>query len=128
MKNTHLRTAVILGTAALIWSIPSLNIFGIIAAIMSWVAYSNNKSSTAKTAMVMYIVAVAASAAFAALMLVAQGAVMAFGDAAGGVVLFGGMAAFSVIGDILYIAAAVVSCKGARLITDQDSQSNGFFD
>lgn len=43
MNNTKLKKAMILGTIALIWTIPSVNLFGVIAVIVSWIAYSNSK-------------------------------------------------------------------------------------
>ena len=39
MNNTKLKKAMILGTIALIWTIPSVNLFGVIAVIVSWIAY-----------------------------------------------------------------------------------------
>ena len=45
MNNTKLKKAMILGTIALIWTIPSVNLFGVIAVIVSWIAYSNSKKN-----------------------------------------------------------------------------------
>lgn len=47
MNNTKLKKAMILGTIALIWTIPSVNLFGVIAVIVSWIAYSNSKKNMA---------------------------------------------------------------------------------
>lgn len=47
----------ILGTIALIWTIPSVNLFGVIAVIVSWIAYSNSKKNMAYVSTGMYIAA-----------------------------------------------------------------------
>ena len=57
MNNTKLKKAMILGTIALIWTIPSVNLFGVIAVIVSWIAYSNSKKNMAYVSTGMYIAA-----------------------------------------------------------------------
>ena len=42
MNNTKLKKAMILGTIALIWTIPSVNLFGVFAVIVSLFAFSNS--------------------------------------------------------------------------------------
>ncbi len=131
MKNTLLKRTVIFGTIALIWSVPSLNIFGIIAAVFSWVIYSKPKKGTVYLTMGLYISAAVVSVLFAVILLFAGGVFSFAGEAAGIsdnalTELMNGAAAFSIVGDILYIAAAISGYKGGKLINDSDS--NGFFD
>ena len=65
MNNTKLKKAMILGTIALIWTIPSVNLFGVIAVIVSWIAYSNSKKNMAYVSTGMYIAATVISILFA---------------------------------------------------------------
>lgn len=134
MKNARLRTAMILGTVALVWSVPSLNIFGIVASIMSWAAYGKNLKSSASSAGALYIIAAAVSIAFA-LVLFYGGAMLSavvstFGEGEGNEIFsfMNGAAGFSIIGDILYIIAAVNSFKGGKELTQTNNASNGFFE
>lgn len=129
MKNKNLRNAMIAGTVALIWSIPSLNIFGIIAGITSWICYSSSKKGTASAAAVIYIVAAALSIGFAMLMIFFKGMIISVLGEAGamtGVLNF--MAGFSVFGDILYFIAAYFSFRGGKELKDGNMETNGFFD
>ena len=117
---------------ALVWSICSLNLFGIVATIISWAINGKPKKNGAKAAGVLYIISLIGSIIFALILLLTGGM---FGFAAG---LFGssentmtsllnGMALFSVFGDALYIAAAAFSFKAAGEL-DDSSGENGFFD
>ena len=73
MNNTKLKKAMILGTIALIWTIPSVNLFGVIAVIVSWIAYSNSKKNMAYVSTGMYIAATVISILFAIVLLFAGG-------------------------------------------------------
>jgi dolichyl-phosphate-mannose--protein O-mannosyl transferase len=133
MNNTKLKKAMILGTIALIWTIPSVNLFGVIAVIVSWIAYSNSKKNMAYVSTGMYIAATVISILFAIVLLFAGGMFSFVGEAAGVshnamTTLLTGMAAFSLVGDGLYIAAAVSSYKGGKAAEKSDSQNNGFFE
>lgn len=133
MNNKLLRRGMIFGTAALIWSIPSLNIFGIAATILSWIAYSKPKKGSVYAASGLYIAAAVVSVLLAVILLFAGGVFSFAGEAAGIsdnalTSLMNGAAAFSLVGDIFYIAAAAASVKGGKTIKDSDSESNGFFD
>lgn len=129
MKNKNLRNAMIIGTISLIWSIPSLNIFGIIAGVVSWICYSSSKKGTASAAAVIYIIAAALSIGFAVVLIFFKGMIISiFGEAEtmSGVLNF--MAVFSILGDIMYLAAAYMSYKGGRELKESGSESVGFFD
>ena len=130
--NNNLKKAVAAGSAALVWSICSLNLFGIVATIISWAINGKPKKNGAKAAGVLYVISLIGSIIFALILLLTGGM---FGFAAG---LFGnpensmtsllnGMALFSVFGDALYIAAAVFSFKAAGEL-DDSSGENGFLD
>ena len=132
MNNSNLKKAVAVGSVALVWSICSLNLFGIVATIISWAINGKPKKNGAKAAGVLYIISLIGSIIFALILLLTGGM---FGFAAG---LFGssentmtsllnGMALFSVFGDALYIAAAAFSFKAAGEL-DDSSGENGFFD
>ena len=105
----YLSAAKIYGTVALLWSVPSLNIFGIIGAILSWKAYKSNSGNIALKAMFLYEAASAVSVIFVLILLFL-----------GIMVLDGGSffrftlaaAIISIVGDVLYITAAVMSDKG----------------
>lgn len=133
MDNKLLRRGMIFGTVALIWSIPSLNIFGIAATILSWIAYSKPKKGSVYAASGLYIAAAVVSVLFAVILLFAGGG-FRYAEEATGISyntltsLMNGAAAFSLVGDILYIAAAAAGIKGGKTIKDSDSESNGFFD
>lgn len=129
MKNKNLRAAMIAGTVALIWSIPSLNIFGIIAVILTWVVYSSSKKGTASAAMAMYITAAVISVLFA-VVLVFAGSLFGLIASADNTMMdfLNGAAVFSIVGDVLYITAAVMCYKGGKELKESDSESNGFFD
>ena len=72
----------IIGTISLIWSIPSLNIFGIIAGVVSWICYSSSKKGTASAAAVIYIIAAALSIGFAVMLIFFKGMIISiFGEA-----------------------------------------------
>ena len=83
MNNTKLKKAMILGTIALIWTIPSVNLFGVIAVIVSWIAYSNSKKNMAYVSTGMYIAATVISILFAIVLLFAGGMFSFVGEAAG---------------------------------------------
>ena len=118
--NKNLKKAVAAGSIALVWSICSLNFFGIIAAIISWVIYGKPKKNGAKAAGVFYVISLLGSIIFALLLMIALvGSSM--------MELLEGMAIFSLFGDALYIAAAVFSFKAAGEINNS-SDENGFFD
>ena len=132
MNNSNLKKAVAAGSVALVWSICSLNLFGIVATIISWAINGKPKKNGAKAAGVLYMISLIGSIIFALILLLTGGM---FGFAAG---LFGssentmssllnGMAPFSVFGDALYIAAAAFSFKAAGEL-DDSSGENGFFD
>ena len=133
MNNSNLKKAVAAGSVALVWSICSLNLFGIVATIISWAINGKPKKNGAKAAGVLYIISLIGSIAFV-LMLFTVGGVMgfisAFFERGSSLPLLGfakGMALFSVFGDALYIAAAAFSFKAAGGL-DDSSGENGFFD
>lgn len=132
MNNSNLKKAVAAGSVALVWSICSLNLFGIAATIISWAINGKPKKNGAKAAGVLYIISLIGSIAFV-LMLLTVGGVMGFISAffeKGSNPISGfaeGMALFSVFGDALYIAAAAFSFKAAGEL-DDSSGENGFFD
>lgn len=133
MNNSNLKKAVAAGSVALVWSICSLNLFGIVATIISWAINGKPKKNGAKAAGVLYIISLIGSIAFV-LMLFTVGGVMgfisAFLERGSSLPLLGfakGMALFSVFGDALYIAAAAFSLKAAGEL-DDSSGENGFFD
>lgn len=133
MNNSNLKKAVAAGSVALVWSICSLNLFGIVATIISWAINGKPKKNGAKAAGVLYIISLIGSIAFV-LMLFTVGGVMgfisAFFERGSSLPLLGfakGMALFSVFGDALYIAAAAFSLKAAGEL-DDSSGENGFFD
>lgn len=104
MNNTKLKKAMILGTIALIWTIPSVNLFGVIAVIVSWIAYSNSKKNMAYVSTGMYIAATVISILFAIVLLFAGGMFSFVGETAGVshnamTNLLNGMAAFSLVGE-----------------------------
>ncbi len=130
MKNSRLRAALIMGTIALVWSIPSLNIFGIVAFIMSWTAYSSNKKGSAYAAMGFYIAATVLSLFFSKLLLAAGGifgaAALAAGLSESAVpTVLTGIAVFSFVIDALYIIAAVKCFKAGKELPES---GKGFFD
>ncbi|MGN0637766.1 MAG: hypothetical protein ACI4J0_05300 [Huintestinicola sp.] len=120
MSNSNLKKAVAAGSIALVWSICSLNLPGIIAAIISWIIYGKPKKNGAKAAGVFYVISFIGSIIFVLLLMIAL-----VGNRMAG--LINGMAIFSLFGDALYIAAAVFSFKAAGEINDS-SNDNGFFD
>lgn len=133
MNNSNLKKAVAAGSVALVWSICSLNLFGIVATIISWAINGKPKKNGAKAAGVLYIISLIGSIAFV-LMLFTVGGVVgfinAFFERGISLPLLGfakGMALFSVFGDALYIAAAAFSFKAAGEL-DDSSGENGFFD
>ncbi|MCI7766497.1 MAG: hypothetical protein MSJ26_00740 [Oscillospiraceae bacterium] len=130
--NNNLKKAVAAGSAALAWSICSLNLPGIIAAIISWVIYGKPRKNGAKAAGVFYVISLAGSIIFALLLLLAGGmfgfVAEIFGAAGSSMTgLLNGMAVFSLFGDALYIAAAVFSFRAAGEINNSSGE-NGFFD
>ena len=126
MKKGKLKAAVALGSAALLWSIPSLNIFGIIGAIMSWAAYGGARKKTAAGAGIFYIISLVVSIAFGALLAAASKDFLSSEFVSGLAFLLKFSTLFSVLGDILYIAAAVCSSIGAKELTG--AEGKGFFD
>jgi len=133
MNNSNLKKAVAAGSVALVWSICSLNLFGIVATIISWAINGKPKKNGAKAAGVLYVISLIGSIAFV-LMLFTVGGVVgfinAFFEQGSSLPLLGfakGMALFSVFGDALYIAAAAFSFKAAGEL-DDSSGENGFFD
>ncbi len=126
MKKGKLKTAVALGSAALLWSIPSLNIFGIIGAIMSWAAYGGARKKTAAGAGIFYIISLVVSIAFGVLLAVASKDFLGSEFVSGLASLLRFSVLFSVFGDILYTAAAVCSFMGAKELTG--AEGKGFFD
>ncbi len=128
MKNKRLRTAMIIGNIALVWSVPSLNIFGIIAAILSWSAYSTEKKTSVKIASVMYIFALLLSIMFAAVLLFASGIISSFIEIEPIREVMSAAAALSAVGDVLYIAAAVVGFKESSHMDNSQAHGNGLFD
>lgn len=133
MNNSNLKKAVAAGSVALVWSICSLNFFGIAAAIISWAINGKPKKNGAKAAGVLYIISLIGSIAFVLMLFTVGGAVgfiNAFFERGSSLPLLGfakGMALFSAFGDALYIAAAVFSFKAAGEL-DNSSGENGFFD
>ena len=117
MNNSNLKKAVAAGSVALVWSICSLNLFGIVATIISWAINGKPKKNGAKAAGVLYIISLILSIAFALLLLLTGGMTS----------LLNGMALFSIFGDALYIAAAVFSFKAAGELDDSSGET-GFFD
>ena len=131
-NNPNLKKAVAAGSIALVWSICSLNLPGIIGAIISWIIYGKPKKNGAKAAGALYVVSFIGSVIFALLLLLAGGMFGFIGEIFGAAEnsmkgLLNGMAAFSLFGDALYIAAAVYSFKASGEISDS-SNDNGFFD
>lgn len=132
MNNNNLKKAVAAGSAALVWSICSLNLPGIIAAILSWAIYGKPKKNGAKAAGVLYVISFMGSVIFALLLLLAGGMFGFIGEIFGTAEnamtgLLNGMAVFSLFGDVLYIAAAVFSFKASGEINNSSGE-NGFFD
>ena len=132
MNNTNLKKAVVAGSIALAWSICSLNLPGIIAAIISWIIYGKPKKNGAKAAGVFYVISLIGSIIAVLLLMLAKGMFGFVADIVGTpensmAGLINGMAVFSLIGDALYIAAAVFSFKAAGEIKDSSGE-NGFFD
>lgn len=130
--NKNLKKAVAAGSVALAWSICSLNLTGIIAAIISWAIYGKPKKNGAKAAGVFYVISLLGSIIFAMLLLLAGGMFGFVAELFGAVGssmtgLLKGMAIFSLFGDALYIAAAVFSFRAAGEISDTSGE-NGFFD
>lgn len=126
MKKGKLKAAVALGSAALLWSIPSLNIFGIIGAIMSWAAYGGARKKTADGAGIFYIISLVVSIVFGAVLALASRDFTSSEFASGLASLLRFSVLFSVFGDILYGAAAVCSFIGAKELIG--SEGKGFFD
>lgn len=126
MKKSKLKAAVALGTAALLWSIPSLNIFGIIAMIISWGAYGGGRKKDAMLSGIFYIAALIVSVLFGILLSLAANDFTSSEFAPGLSSLMRVSALLSVFGDILYLAAAVFSFMGARELTG--SEGKGYFD
>ena len=107
----YLSAAKIYGTVALLWSVPSLNIFGIIGAILSWKAYKSNNGDIARKAMFLYVVATVVSIVFVLILMILG--IMVLGG--GSFFRFALAAAIiSIVGDVLYITAAVMSDKGSK--------------
>lgn len=122
MEQKYLKRAMLFGMLALIWSIPSLNILGIIAATISWVAYTSHKKGSAGAAAALYIAASVLSIAFVAIMLTVTLFMIIrseFWD-----ILVIGM----VIGVALYILAAVNCIKGAKMLKESGEEKDSFFD
>ena len=109
----YLNAAKIYGTVALLWSVPSLNIFGIIGAILSWKAYKSNNGDIARKAMFLYVAATVVSIIFGLVML--YFGIVVLGPA----YEFAIAALISLVGDTLYIIAAVMSNKGNKGLVNQ---------
>lgn len=109
------------GMLALIWSIPSLNILGIIAATLSWVAYTSHKKGSADSAAALYIAASVLSIAFDALIWYLCGLFI-------GRSFFVMVTAGMLIGVVLYAFAAVNSLKGSKELKDSGEERDSFFD
>lgn len=130
--NKNLKKAVAAGSIALVWSICSLNFFGIIAAIISWAILGKPKKNGAKAAGVLYVISLIGSIIAVLLLLLAKGMFGFVADIVGTpensmAGQINGMAISSLFGDALYIAAAVFSFKAAGEINNS-SDENGFFD
>lgn len=135
MDSRNIKKAVIAGSAALVWSICSLNIFGIIGTVACWAISGKPRRNGAIAAGVMYIIALLLSIGFGALLLTGAGVFGVFtflselaGLADGGMLrLFTGMSVFSLFGDVLYIIASVFCFKAAKELNSSHDE-NGFFD
>lgn len=121
MEQKYLKRAMIFGTSALIWSIPSLNILGIIAAIITWIAYSSHRKGASETAGVLYIAASVLSVAFDAL-------IWFFCIDIIGRRFFIMVTSVMIIGVILYILASLNCMKGAKTLKESGGEKNSFFD
>lgn len=126
VKKGKLKAAVALGTAALLWSIPSLNIFGVVAMIISWGAYGGGRKKDAMLSGIFYIIALVVSVLFGILLAMAGNDFTSSEFEAGLSSLMRFSAMLSVLGDILYLAAAVFSFMGAKELTG--SEGKGYFD
>ncbi|MCM1578311.1 MAG: hypothetical protein NC078_05885 [Ruminococcus sp.] len=126
MKTGKLKAAVAIGSAALLWSIPSLNIFGIIGTIMSWSAYGGGRRKTALGAGAFYIAALVVSIIFGILLAIASKDFLSSEFGAGLSDLLRFSVLFSLFGDVLYCASAVCSFIGAKELTG--AEGKGFFD
>ena len=115
----YLKSAAIYGTAALLWTVPSLNIFGIIGLVLSWKAYKRNDSNIALKAGTLYVVAAAVSVIFA-LILFFLGIMIL--DNGSSFILASAAAAISIVGDILYITASIMSSKVEKAYNDLDTK------
>ena len=115
----YFKSAAIYGTAALLWTVPSLNIFGIIGLVLSWKAYKRNDSNIALKAGTLYVVAAAVSVIFA-LILFFLGIMIL--DNGSSFILASSAAAISIVGDILYITASIMSSKGEKAYNDLDTK------
>lgn len=125
VKKGKLKAAVAMGTAALLWSIPSLNIFGVVAMIISWGAYGGGRKKDALLSGIFYIIAFIVSIIFCVVSLKIMGGLVAGGS--GGVErLMNIITVMSLIGGALYITAAVFSFLGAKELTG--SEGKGYFD
>lgn len=133
MKNKYLKYAVILGTISLVWSIVTLNIFGIVGVIMSWVCYSNNSRNLSLAALIMYIISAVGSVFFG----MTSGLIVGFiemlfgndGSIVSGLISFINTFAFlSIPATVLYVAAAVFTGRGRKALADMNAPDNGFFD
>lgn len=125
VKKGKLKAAVAMGTAALLWSIPSLNIFGVVAMIISWGAYGGGRKKDAAGAGVFYIIALIVSILFGFIILKIMGGMVA-GGSMGVQRLINVITVMSLAGDALYIAAAVFSFLGAKELTG--AEGKGYFD
>ncbi|MGN1090508.1 MAG: hypothetical protein ACI4Q6_08925, partial [Huintestinicola sp.] len=117
-----LKRAMLFGTAALIWSIPSLNILGIIAAIITWIAYSSHRKGASETAGMLYIAASVLSIAFVAFMQTVTLFMIIRSE------FWDILMIDMVIGVVLYILAAVNCMKGAKTLKESGGEKNSFFD
>lgn len=128
MKDSKLRLALIIGTAALVWTIPSCNVFAVIAVILGWVNKSVSNRKSAFASGVLYAMAALAGFGFSFLL----GNVREIGEAFGLIAsdkLYGFADVVNVISTVfglIYAFLSVLCFKGGRAIS-RESQEH-FFD
>lgn len=116
MKNKLLKTALGIGTGLLLWSIPSCNLFAVIAVIMGWLTNSACSRKAAYLSGLFYIIAVISNGITFFLL-----CSVLFASK-----LIDAGIAVSVIAGLMYILSAVMCFIGGSKITDNEDRT--FFD
>lgn len=107
---------------ALIWSIPSLNLMGIIATILSWIAYTSHKKGTDLASGVLYI-----AASFISLgVIIVSSTLLDLLGVEGPLRVF--IVVDGILGIILFVIAGINALKGAAALKESGGHQNGFFE